>query len=56
MLIKTLQTGSKGNCYFIEYNNEILLLDAGIDIKSIKQGIDFRVGDITGCVITHKHL
>ena len=56
MLIKTIHTGSSGNCYFIDYNNEILLLDAGIDIKEIKRGINYRVGDIAGCIVTHKHL
>ena len=57
MLIRTLASGSSGNCYVIEnVSGELLILDAGIDIKQIKQGINFRVGDIAGCVITHKHL
>lgn len=57
MLIRVLASGSSGNCTVIENENgELLILDAGIDIKQIKQGINFRVGDIAGCVITHKHL
>lgn len=56
MLISVIHTGSSGNCYTIEHEGQILLLDVGIDIKDIKVGIDFRVGDIAGCLITHKHL
>lgn len=57
MLISVLHTGSLGNCYTLENSKgELLLLDAGIGIKEIKQGIDFRIGDVAGCVITHKHL
>lgn len=57
MLISVLATGSKGNCTVLENKDgELLLLDAGIDIKQIKQGVNFRVGDIAGCLITHRHL
>ena len=56
MLLRTIQSGSTGNCYALECNGKILLLDAGIKIADIKRSIDFRVGDIAGCVITHKHL
>lgn len=55
MILKVGATGSTGNAYYIEHNGEILLLDAGINIKEIKQMIDFRVGDVVGCVLTHCH-
>lgn len=55
MKIKTIATGSSGNCYCIEHENQILLLDAGISIKDIKIGIDFRIADIVGCLISHCH-
>lgn len=56
MLMKCIATGSTGNSYYVEHNGEILLLDAGVDIKTIKEGIDFRVADVIGCLVTHKHL
>lgn len=56
MKIKTIASGSSGNCYYIEYENQILLLDAGIPIKDIKIGIDFRIADVVGCLVSHSHL
>ena len=56
MFLKCTQTGSTGNNYWIEYNNQILLLDAGVKIADIKKSIDYRVGDVVGCLVTHSHL
>lgn len=55
-MLKTIATGSRGNCYALMNDNEILLLDLGISAKVIKKAIDFRVSDIAGCLVTHKHL
>ena len=57
MLLGVNSTGSTGNSYYIKSDNgEILLLDAGIPIADIKRGIDYEVGSVVGCLITHKHL
>lgn len=56
MYLKCTQTGSTGNNYWIEYNGQILLLDAGVPIADIKKSIDYRVGDVVGCLVTHHHL
>lgn len=57
MKLKCLATGSNGNCYaLIDGDGKILLLDCGLPIKEIKAGIDFRVSDIVGCLITHAHM
>jgi glyoxylase-like metal-dependent hydrolase (beta-lactamase superfamily II) len=57
MLLGTNGTGSTGNSYYIKANNgEILLLDAGLPIADIKKSIDYRVGDVVGCLVTHHHL
>jgi glyoxylase-like metal-dependent hydrolase (beta-lactamase superfamily II) len=57
MLLGVNATGSTGNSYFIKTDNgEILLLDAGIPIADIKRGINFEVGSVVGCIVTHKHL
>lgn len=56
MILKTIATGSTGNCYYLKADNgEILLLDAGIPIMEIKKGISFDVENTKGCVITHCH-
>lgn len=41
-------SGSSGNCYSLEDDGKIILLDAGIDIKSIKKLINWKVGDVVG--------
>lgn len=53
--IKVLGSGSSGNCYSLEINDEILLLDAGFKYKDILKFIDYRVDKVTGCLITHLH-
>lgn len=56
MLLRTIATGSKGNAYALINKNEILLLDLGVSAKEIKKSINFRIADVVGCVVSHKHL
>lgn len=56
MKIKTLGTGSKGNCYLLEHNNETLVIDAGIPFKDIKIGLNFNLMGVKGVIISHSHL
>ena len=56
MILTCLASGSSGNCYVLkDSKGKMLLLDAGIPITKIKKGCDWKVSDIVGCVITHKH-
>jgi len=55
--LKCLASGSSGNCHaLISNNNEILLLDLGVEVKKIKRGIEYRISDVVGAVVTHSHL
>ena len=54
--LKCVGSGSSGNCYIIKANNEKLILDCGLPIKVIKQGLDFDLGGIQGVLISHAHL
>lgn len=56
LICKTIATGSSGNSYALMSDKEMLLLDLGVSEKVIKKAIDFRVSDIEGCLVTHKHL
>lgn len=56
MILKTISSGSSGNCYILTCGNEKLILDAGLPIKVIKQGLDFYLGGIQGVLISHAHL
>lgn len=56
MLLKTIATGSSGNCHaLITDAGDILLLDLGENEKKIKKGIGWRISDVVGAVVTHKH-
>lgn len=55
MLLKVLGSGSKGNCYILENQEEALILDAGIPFTEVKKALDFQVKKIVGVVVTHTH-
>jgi Metal-dependent hydrolases of the beta-lactamase superfamily I len=54
-MIKVLASGSSGNCYIIQAEEEILLLECGINIREIKKGLDFDFSKVKGCLVTHEH-
>ena len=56
MLLRTIATGSSGNSYaLISSTGEILLLDLGVSEKTIKKGIDWKISNVFGTVISHGH-
>ena len=55
MTLKCIGSGSSGNCYILTCNNEKLILDFGLPIKVIKQGLDFDLQGIQGVLVTHCH-
>lgn len=55
MRVQVLASGSKGNCYVIQGKKDKLLLECGITFKKIKQGLNFDLSNIVGCLITHEH-
>lgn len=55
MKLKVINSGSIGNCYVLENENETLLIECGVSIKEIKEAINFNVGKVVGCLATHLH-
>lgn len=55
MKIKVLASGSRGNCYVIDDGDSTLLLDAGIPIMKIREGVGFKLTAVAGALITHRH-
>ena len=53
--ISPLASSSRGNCYHITDGVTPLLLDAGISIKRIRQGVGFGLSSVIGCLVTHLH-
>ncbi|SES03146.1 MBL fold metallo-hydrolase [Salipaludibacillus aurantiacus] len=53
--IKTLASGSQGNCYHITDGRTALLIEAGISFKEIRRQLDFQTSNIAGCLVSHEH-
>jgi phosphoribosyl 1,2-cyclic phosphodiesterase len=53
--IKAFGSSSKGNCYYITDGKTPLLLECGIRYKDIQKGLNFKMSDVRGCLITHEH-
>ncbi|MGJ9460081.1 MBL fold metallo-hydrolase [Oceanobacillus sp. CF4.6] len=53
--IKTLASGSKGNCYYITDGSTPLLLECGIPFKSVRKSLNFQTSNLSGCLVTHEH-
>lgn len=54
--LKCIGTGSSGNCYILNVDDKKLILDAGLPIKQIKNGLDWTLGGLSGAVISHSHM
>lgn len=55
MKLKIIGTGSRGNAYLLENEQEALLIECGVSIMEIKKAVDFNVNKISGCIVTHEH-
>ena len=55
MTLKCIGSGSSGNSYILNCDNEKLILDVGLPVMKIKQGLDFDLGGIQGVLVTHSH-
>ena len=55
MKLKVLGSGSAGNCYLLQNNNETLIIECGLPYKTIMKGLNFNLNTVVGCLITHAH-
>lgn len=55
MIIKTIATGSKGNCYLIDDGQTQLLIELGISFKKIQKALNFQVSKVSAALISHSH-
>lgn len=53
--LRCLGSSSSGNCFLLESQGEILILDLGLDWKSVMKAIDYRLERVVGAVVTHRH-
>lgn len=55
MQIRALASSSRGNCYRITDGQTAILLEAGMPLKRISEGLFFRLRDISASLVTHEH-
>ncbi len=55
MKLKVLGSGSSGNCYILENDNEALIIEAGVPFMEVKKALNFNVMKIKAVLITHLH-
>lgn len=49
-------SSSSGNGYaLISDDGEIFLIEAGIKTRDMKKGIGYRIGAVSGCIVSHTH-
>lgn len=53
--LTVLGSSSKGNCYIIKSEKETLLIECGIKYKDILKGLNFKLSNIVGCLVSHEH-
>ena len=56
MKLKVINSNSDGNCYLLKSSTSTLMLDCGCTLSQIKKGCDFKLSEITACLVSHSHL
>lgn len=55
MIFKTLASGSNANCYLLETEEEVLVLECGVPFLEVKKELDFDTSKIKAILLTHDH-
>ena len=55
MEIKIIASGSSGNCYQIRDQDKTLMIECGIPFQKIREGFEFKLSEVSGCIISHCH-
>lgn len=55
MQFKAFASSSRGNLYRLYHGDSALLIEAGLPLKEIKKALNFKLSEISGCLITHEH-
>lgn len=55
MKLKVLASGSSGNSYLLQSPTGTLIVECGITFKDILKGLDFNLGEVVGCLVSHSH-
>lgn len=55
MKLRVLASGSAGNCYFMENENEVLIIELGLRFETVKQALNFNLRNVVGAIVSHEH-
>ena len=55
MKLKTVGSGSSGNCYILTNGTSHLVLDCGVPFQDIARAVNFTSSKIVGVLLTHEH-
>ncbi len=56
MKLTVVGTGSKGNCYVIQNDNEALIIECGVRFTEVKKALGFNIKKVVGALVSHCHL
>ena len=52
-ILKCLGSSSAGNCFLLDCEGEVLVLDLGIEFKRMLGALNYEVERVRGCLATH---
>lgn len=56
MKLKVIGSSSSGNCYILEASDgSVLVIECGLPLIEVKKAIDFKIGRIAACIVSHQH-
>jgi phosphoribosyl 1,2-cyclic phosphodiesterase len=55
MQLQILGSNSKGNCYLIQAEDEVLIIEAGVKLAEVKQALNFDLSKIVALLVSHAH-
>lgn len=55
MRLNVLGSDSNGNCYVLQNDKEVLIIEAGVRFSEVKKALKWQLSKVVGAVITHEH-
>lgn len=55
MIFESFHSGSTGNLYRASNDTGSLLIEAGVSVARIKQALNFKLSEVSGCLVSHRH-
>jgi phosphoribosyl 1,2-cyclic phosphodiesterase len=55
MQLTVINSNSAGNAYILHNSEEALLIECGVRMEQIKMALNYNMGKVVGCLVTHEH-